>query len=123
LTHINRTCIRSALAVATGLVIYAGHNWVIRESSDRRYNLVFFGVLIIALLPAAIYALRGGAHGTIPRGVLILTVTGASWLVVVVSRNDFGLVYPIMAWLATLAIALWPNSRRPLKPTSGPIWR
>lgn len=104
----NRVLPRWAFAGTTGLVITSGHIWVVTASPDRHYNGIFFGVLVMA--PAGFYALGRRSRTTpIVSGSLPLIVTAGAWLIVVVSKNDFRAIVPILAWPATIAISFWPS--------------
>lgn len=102
------TLLRWVLATLTAIVVCGGLIFLVNAGSNRHYNVVFFAVLMVSLVPAGLYAfIVRNDTTTIVCGSLLLLLTASSWLVVVVSQEDLALVYPILAFFVTLAISLW----------------
>ena len=91
-----RTLAQYGFATATGLVILAAHIWLLNAKSSNHLDWVFVSVLLLDLVPAAVFAalVRRKATAYLA-GSLLVVVTGCSWLVVPLSTNDFALLAPM----------------------------
>jgi len=78
----------------------------VSASSSRDHDTTFWFWLVVALMPAGIY-------GSVPRswlttivgGSLLVSVTAASWVVVMLSSNDFVILAPALGSFLGLGIA------------------
>lgn len=95
--------IRMLIAASTALVVTAGHIWSISEKSTADYDIIFFSLLLLGLLPSAIFIGWVRTPLSVKAcGAILFLVTSLGWTAAVLVENDFRIGFPFLAFFITL---------------------